>query len=429
MKDKHLLIPEDSELLKHIYAKADEHLRIDKNFMAIFLGFKFLFYFFFSTFAYIMLYKMENPFLFVLCFIVYGFSAVLFCFNFAHDFSHNTVFKNKALNNFGFTVLYTLVGAHAEAWKKRHVHSHHYAPNVEGYDSDLKISDIIRVIPGSDFKWYNRFQHWYAPFAYTAYSLFWVFIKDFVILFSKDEYAEEKKLKYHLSFWMQKIVYAAYLFVLPLLFAKHSWYIVLAGFLLMHLSQSVFLLFTFFITHHVEKTAYPSADKNGNINSSWLMNQVKSSNDFYPFSPIANFFFGGFNNHIAHHLFPHIHHVHYPQLSRILYRVLAEKNIYPNRTIYFGGVISHLKLLKRMSINDVPIISKLCASRIVLKNGEIIKNCGVRAIDYSRIVYERCGRIYDEMIGAVERIEICDGTMRAVFFDEKNKPEIGSYVY
>jgi linoleoyl-CoA desaturase len=66
------------------------------------------------------------------------------------------------------------------------------------------------------------------------------------------------------------------------------------------------------MTHHVEHTEYPSV-QNGVINSSWLMNQVKSSNDMYPFSPAANFIFGGFNNHTAHHLFPHIHHAQIKQ--------------------------------------------------------------------------------------------------------------------
>jgi linoleoyl-CoA desaturase len=103
------------------------------------------------------------------------------------------------------------------------------------------------------------------------------------------------------------------------------------------------------MTHHVEATAYPTTDEKGNINSSWLMNQIKSSNDMHPFSSAANFILGGFNNHIAHHLFPHIHHVHYPALNRILYPILLKNNIMPNQTSYWGGIVSHLRLLKRMS--------------------------------------------------------------------------------
>jgi linoleoyl-CoA desaturase len=349
LRDKHIHIAQDSELLKSIYRQVDEQLVINKRSFTFKILAKFIFYLSASIFCYSLLYTVNSPIYFVLCFILYGFASLLFAFNFSHDLSHNTIFKSKKLNNLCFIFIYAIVGAHAEAWKQRHINSHHYAPNVEDYDSDLKISKLIRVIPNSEYLWYHRFQHMYAPLAYTTYSLFWVFIKDFVILFSKDEYTAKKGLKYHLSFWAQKLFYLTFILVLPLLFSGQLWYIVLTGFLLMHLTQSLFLLFTFFMTHHVEETEYPTTDEKGYINTTWLMNQIKSSNDMHPFSETANFILGGFNNHIAHHLFPHFHHIHYPKLNRILYGILLENNIKPNQTTYWGGLISHLKLLKRMS--------------------------------------------------------------------------------
>lgn len=349
MRDKHIHITEDSELLKLIYKQVNEKLIIDKRSCSLKICAKFFFYFSASLYCYSLLYSVQSPLYFVLSFILYGFVSLLFAFNFSHDFSHNTIFKSKKLNNLCFIIIYTIVGAHGEAWKQRHINSHHYAPNVEDYDSDLQISKLIRVIPRSEHFWYHRYQHIYAPLAYTTYSLFWVFIKDFVILFSKDDYTANKGLKYHFSFWTQKLFYLSIILILPLLFSMQVWYVTVIAFLLMHLSQSLFLLFTFFMTHHVEKTAYPTTDENGFINTSWLMNQIKSSNDMHPFSETANFILGGFNNHIAHHLFPHIHHIHYPKLNKILYSILLENNIKPNQTTYWGGIVSHLKLLKRMS--------------------------------------------------------------------------------
>ncbi|WP_315824268.1 fatty acid desaturase family protein [Paraflavitalea speifideaquila] len=349
MRDKHIHIPQDSELLKTIYRQVEEQLVIDQQAARRLIVLKFVVYFTLSVLSYGALYKISEPLLFISCFIVYGFILLLFAFNFSHDFSHNRVFKSKRLNNTCFTIIYTLVGAHAEAWKERHIHSHHYAPNVEDYDSDLQITQLIRVIPHSEYRWYHRYQPVYAPVAYMSYSLYWVFIKDFVILFSKDIYKARKNFPYHLSFWIQKAIYLFLTLVLPLLFTAQPWYIVVTGFLCMHLTQSLFLLFTFFMTHHVESTAYPVTDQDGFINTSWLMNQVKSSNDMHPFSAWANFLLGGFNNHIAHHLFPHIHHIHYPRLNRILYGILLQHHIKPNQTTYWGGVVSHLRLLKKMS--------------------------------------------------------------------------------
>ncbi len=350
MKDKHLHVAHDSALLKLIYREVDARLIVDKTTFYATLWIKFVVYFSLSALCYISLYTLTNVFAFWGCFIAYGLVSLLFAFNFSHDFSHNTVFRSERLNHLCFILIYALVGAHGEAWKLRHIHSHHYAPNVENYDSDLNISDWIRVIPGSPHHWYHRYQHIYAPFAYTTYSLFWVFIKDFVLLYAPDEYGQRKGLRYHASFWAQKTFYLSFMVVLPLLFAQQPWYVVATGFLFMHLTQSLFLLFTFFMTHHVETTEYPGTDGEGYINASWLMNQIKSSNDMHPFSKTANFILGGFNNHIAHHLFPHVHHIHYPKLNRILYDILQKNNITPNQTTYWGGVLSHLRLLKKMSV-------------------------------------------------------------------------------
>jgi linoleoyl-CoA desaturase len=349
MRDKHLRITQDSELLKLIYRQVDEQLVVDRGAFRRLLWIKFIVYFVMSATCYSLLFLISHPAWFIVCFMAYGFVLLLFAFNFSHDFSHDTVFKNKKWNSLCFTIIYAMVGAHAEAWKQRHIHSHHYAPNVEEYDSDLKITKLIRVIPESEYRWYHRYQHIYAPIAYTGYSLFWVFIKDLTILYGPDEFRVKKDGIYHFSFWLQKLFYVCLVCLLPLWFSLQPWWVVLAGFVCMHLFQSLFLLLTFFMTHHVEGIDYPVTDKEGFINTSWTMNQVKSSNDMHPFSYTANFLLGGFNNHIAHHLFPHIHHIHYPRLNRILYPLLEQHNIKPNQTTYWGGIVSHWRLLRQMS--------------------------------------------------------------------------------
>jgi linoleoyl-CoA desaturase len=349
MKDRHIKIQKDTELLKLIYKQVDAMLVRNPKSFVIRLVIKFVVYFSAIVITYSLLFTVNNPSVFVACFVLYGIVLLLFAFNFSHDFSHNTVFKNARLNNACFTLIYSMTGAHAESWKHRHINSHHFAPNVEHYDTDLNITSIIRVVPGSEHKWYHRFQHYYASFAYTTYSLFWVFIKDCVVLFSDDNQSR-RDLRYHIVFWSQKLFYVTMMLILPIAYSNQTWQVVVIGFLCMHLTQSLFLLYTFFMTHHVESTAYPVTDTDGNINTSWFMNQVRSSNDMHPFSEVANFIFGGFNNHIAHHLFPHYHHIYYPKLNKILYGILIENGITPNQTTYWGGVLSHLRLLKRMSL-------------------------------------------------------------------------------
>lgn len=345
MRDKHLHIAADSALLRSIHRAVHEKLVMDKQGFQLILTLKLVFYPGISALAYAGLFFIDHVVLFILTYVIYGFSVLLFAFNFAHDLSHGTVFRKAPWDDLCFIFIYTLNGAHAEAWKKRHIESHHFAPNVEHYDSDLEISQLIRVVPQSAHRWYHRAQHVYAPMLYMTYSLYWVFIKDFYIFLQTPS----KSWRYVISFWMQKFFYLAYLLVLPLLFSHQPWYTVVAAFVCMHLVQSLFLLFTFFMTHHVEGLEYPAVDAEGRINTSWVMNQINSSNDMYPFSETANFIFGGFNNHIAHHLFPHIHHIYYARLSRLLYEVLHQHGVVPHQTSYWGGIRAHLRWLKKMS--------------------------------------------------------------------------------
>ncbi|MGY3791166.1 fatty acid desaturase family protein [Aquimarina sp. 433] len=350
MKSKHLYIKDHVELFGAIQEEIYKKINFCNRRFQKKMFLKGFIYFSFTLISYSFIYQISQPQLLVLAYVVFGLVSMLFAFNFAHDFSHNTIFKKKELNHKCFITLYTMVGAHAEAWKERHVTSHHHAPNVEGYDTDLEITNLIRVVPGSNMKWFHRFQYLYAPFLYTTYSLFWVFIKDFKVFFSNFGNSKKHSLAYKFSFWCQKIVYLSYLVFLPMIFIDLKLYWVIVAFISMHMVQSLFLLFTFFMTHHIKGLAYPEKDTSGKIKTSWFMNQVQSSNDFYPFSRFANFIFGGFNNHIAHHLFPHIHHVYYPELNKILYKVLKNHQIIPNQTSYLGGVVAHLSHLKRLGI-------------------------------------------------------------------------------
>ena len=220
---------------------------------------KVIVYFTLTIVSYSSLYMVKTPLLLIVTYIFYGIISLLFAFNFAHDFSHNTIFKDKGLNHICFIVLYTMVGAHAEAWKDRHVKSHHHAPNVEGYDTDLEITNLIRVVPGSEIKWFHRFQYIYAPFLYTTYSLFWVFIKDFKVFFGGVDKNKKCSLNYKISFWSQKTMYVGYLVVLPLALVDLNWYWIIVAFIAM-----AFGTITFFTVYVFYDTPYKRFSISGN---------------------------------------------------------------------------------------------------------------------------------------------------------------------
>ena len=211
MKAKHRKVAADRELYESIFKEINSKLNLDRKKSDQYFLFKALFYCTIGILSYILIFVLTNPFLFTLNFILFGFITVLLCFNFAHDLSHHSILKRPFWNNLFFEFIYTLVGAHPEAWKERHVQSHHFAPNVKGFDTDLSITGLIRVLPKSDLKWYHKYQHLYATFAYMSYSFYWVFIKDFVVLKNFAPRQLNQRLRYYLTFIILKAFYVFYL--------------------------------------------------------------------------------------------------------------------------------------------------------------------------------------------------------------------------
>ena len=174
-----------------------------------------------------------------------------------------------------------------------------------------------------------------------------------MILIRKDS-ANAKIKKIPTIEWVKivaiKLIYLLNFIVLPVLTTKFGWMDVIVAFFVMHFVVSVFLTFTFFISHHIQEISYVRANEDTHvIENSWLSHQINTTIDFHPKSYIAHFIFGGFNTHIAHHIFPEICHIHYPTLTQIIKETLEENKVghwYKSFT-FLQGMRSHILHLKR----------------------------------------------------------------------------------
>jgi linoleoyl-CoA desaturase len=351
MRAVHSYKESDQKLYLDLLKKTEAYSELSPQYKVL-LILKFIFYFGVLSLIWLLILSTESQLLFYSSYIAFGIWGILLALNFAHDFAHDTVFKNRSLNLLGFIFLYAILGAHAESWKLRHTEAHHVAPNVGGLDTDLNMVVWIRLIPTSPFKNYHKYQPYYLFIVYALYSIFWIFIKDPLFVLKQVRKREVKTVFYVLSFFVQKLFYFSIILFFPLMFSNHPLSTVLIGFFLMHIVQSLFLSLTFMSTHHVVGASYPEINLDGRISVSWMRNQINCSNDFHPFSPVANFIFGGFNNHIAHHLFPHIHHFHYPKVNKIIYPILEKNGFNLLNNTYFASVYSHFKLLKLRGTNQ-----------------------------------------------------------------------------
>lgn len=284
-------------------------------------------------------------------YITFGFVIALATFNFAHDACHQSLSRNKKLNNAIFYFLFNLQGVSAYLWKKRHLESHHVHANVEGADVDLEDTQLLRLHPASKYRYGHRFQHIYAPVLYVCYTLNWVLVKDLKLIF-RQQHGSLKMQHSKRAIFKLFAVKLGYFFIfifLPWMTTGLSLPSVLLCFAAMHAFISLCISFTFLISHYCMEVQMPAVQENGMIDNSWMRHQVEISADFHAESKWAIHIFGGFNTHVAHHLFPSVCHVHYPALTRIIKSTLATHAIPYHEFSFFKGIVSHFRLLRKLS--------------------------------------------------------------------------------
>ena len=89
----------------------------------------------------------------------------------------------------------------------------------------------------------------------------------------------------------------------------------------------------------------------GDMKNSWAGHQLQTTVNFSTKNRIINWFTGGLNHQIEHHIFPHISHIHYTKISEIVKKTAREFNLpYNEYKTTRSAIFSHFKFLKQMGI-------------------------------------------------------------------------------
>lgn len=307
-------------------------------------------YFTFVVSSYAWLLHAQNYWQLQFAYWAFGFSSILCALNFAHDAAHHSLTGKRKIDDLIFELVFNWQGANGYLWKIRHNHSHHAYPNVDDCDADLQVNGLIALSPNQQLKWFHRYQHIYAPFAYLFYTLLWVFYKDFILFFTRKQaniLFKTHPRKEWIKFFLYKSMYLAVYIFIPYYISGISIYLVLMAFAGMHLIVSLFLLFTFLISHYVEGIVFTNPSANGSLGTSWARHQINVSVDFHAARNWAGYIFGGFNAHVAHHLFPQVCHVHYPAITKIIRNKLRKHRVPYHSVTFFGGIASHVRYLRK----------------------------------------------------------------------------------
>ena len=143
-----------------------------------------------------------------------------------------------------------------------------------------------------------------------------------------------------------KIIYFSMWIFVPLLVGV-TWWKVILGFFVMHYTAGLILSIVFQLAHVVEETINPEPDAQGNMENTWAIHQLFTTANFAPKNWLVNYFTGGLNHQIEHHIFPNISHVHYGKIAKIVKETAQEFNLpYHEFKTTRAAIYAHFKHLK-----------------------------------------------------------------------------------
>lgn len=278
-----------------------------------------------------------------------------------HDANHGSYSKKPWVNNLlGLSL--NLLGGNAFNWKVQHNVLHHTYTNVHEVDEDISPRGVLRMAPGSAWKPFHRFQHWYAWFFYGLLTIVWIVLKDFGRLNRYDKEGLVKKQKTTaFTEWsiliFTKLFFISYAFVLPVLLVPSiSWWEPLVGFVIMHYIAGFILAIIFQPAHVIDGTEYPVPDDEGQLENNWAIHQLHTTTNFGRKHRAFSWFVGGLNYQVEHHLFPNICHVHYRAIAPIVEQTALEFGLpYKSKETFIGALAAHFKIMKELGKKPVPV--------------------------------------------------------------------------
>lgn len=267
-----------------------------------------------------------------------------------HDGLHGSSSKKAWLNDLLGSTIY-LLGSTSFNWKVQHNVLHHTFTNIDGMDEDIESKSALRLSIHAPLKKIHRFQYIYA---FLLYSLMMLrkFVNDFFQLhrYNKTGITRQQNAKptiEYLKLISSKLIFFFTAIGLPMLFSEFSWWQILAGFIIMICTGGFIMAIVFQMAHVVEGVEQPLPTSEGNIENEWAIHQLQTTANFSRNNPIINWFVGGLNFQIEHHLFPNICHIHYRKISHIVEKTAHEFGLpYHLKPSFANALASHTRMLK-----------------------------------------------------------------------------------
>ena len=253
--------------------------------------------------------------------------------NIQHDANHGAISRHFMVNRIlGLTQSW--IGGSACIWIHQHVVQHHIFCNDVIRDPDMEGSILIKFNPNAPEAHQYLYQHIYFLGVIALYGF--TVVKDSVYGLINGVYFTpiSPYLNRHMN--LDLVFSALFLFrwvALPLYLAPSTK--TLMSICIMYSVAGYYLSFFFMLSHNFAETRnYSPSSK-----ESFLYKQVTSSSNVG--GPLLCWFNGGLNYQIEHHLFPRMHHSHYPKIAPLVREFCAGKGIpYKHFDTIYENVVS-----------------------------------------------------------------------------------------
>lgn len=240
--------------------------------------------------------------------VLLGICHVLIPVNISHDGIHRAFSRNHLLNQLAILSM-NLTGASAFMFKKMHLKAHEDKENGSRHEA-IETQNLLMK---------NADQKNVPVILYLFYALYMAFIRDFTLF-----YKERDNLSAASWGWMilGKFAYFIAIWILPFwLIPLPAWQICIGIFFIYLVVALLAIIILLMPTEPLEVSRGGQDQTPSNI---WVEEILIHNVDFSPDSQALNFICGGANMNVVHYLFPHVSHIHYVNIAKIMKETTSE---------------------------------------------------------------------------------------------------------
>ncbi|MBR8833668.1 MAG: acyl-CoA desaturase [Stigonema ocellatum SAG 48.90 = DSM 106950] len=274
--------------------------------------------------------------------VVLGLGVAGVGFSVGHDANHGG-YSNKKWVNTLFGLTYDVIGLSSYLWRLRHNFLHHTYTNILGHDLEIHGDGLVRMSPFMEHKWYHEFQHLFIWFVYLVIPFYWSAADVYLILFKRKYHEHVIPTPNPLEMLIllgSKFIWLGLFLGIPIA-VGYTPVESLVGFLITYMSYGLLICIIFMLAHVMDTAEFIQPNPESNvIDDEWAIFQVRTTVDFAPNNAFLNWYVGGLNYQVVHHLFPQVCHIHYPKIAPILAEVCEEFGVKYNVYEGFGEALS-----------------------------------------------------------------------------------------